>query len=665
MHVPSRSFSSPRDNRSKVMILVVGGLTPVSSAFTRLNFLHTTIPLYLQNYTILALQNEQLDPSLAFGNPRHDVMYTVKAIREWLTRVYVPLFGEWPEIHMWAVSEGANLAAYLIRYIPVRTLTAKIELAKNQPFPPRDSFSFQNTLPQQMLDELSINHQKAVWFWFHICAPNNVDREQYRRYQVWCPRVSSHVRLSNFSSSTSSMVVGPLFPFPPTTYLIHVDNNQLSDRTLELQWIRRLKQQGRRMGGILYTSKYFEQAVQSIKMQDHSNNTAQFVQMLRAYLPAWSHHKYPNVIESFVTIYHASLRYSTQSTRLQLTTWSACVEDSHLFPFVKFCSSPVGFLQCRSLSSLVDIPLMYYQLFVSELTDLAVRYDITAFICEGIHAIHETTTNGPQQQQEWRERIHTMGTEIRKQRIVDNPIQVYIYPQNLISPSNHYFNHTSPTVANCGLQNLYPGQSMYNVGSFLSDFFSLLSTVPNRTFYQFRTTSNPLLATYYFIPSMFPCLFFDRWIGSTGSRNFTALAEVLPILNQFYMQPLLDNIRHKFPFWNFSAGADHLIPFTIGVAMALTTETIQRTLQHCIQLTFSGVLQSQVEQFYGTHRRMYVNFLNVTAVFREGYDIVIPPYSPTQHHSHTDMVFKFINCFAAYNAPVKSVTQFQCILCVL
>ncbi|CAF4278367.1 unnamed protein product [Rotaria magnacalcarata] len=95
-----------------------------------------------------------------------------------------------------------------------------------------------------------------------------------------------------------------------------------------------------------------------------------------------------------------------------------------------------------------------------------------------------------------------------------------------------------------------------------------------------------------------------------------------------YFEPIIDRIRYEFPYWTMTdkPGSNHLIAFVGGRNMGVLDNRLQNLLKNVIQLGPTGVRQDLLSP---NAPELYLH-RNLSIVYRHGYDIVAPPFTPTE-----------------------------------
>ncbi|BGP05755.1 hypothetical protein JCM10049v2_001568 [Rhodotorula toruloides] len=109
-------------------------------------------------------------------------------------------------------------------------------------------------------------------------------------------------------------------------------------------------------------------------------------------------------------------------------------------------------------------------------------------------------------------------------------------------------------------------------------------------------TSNPDEADFFFAPLFPACYLFDCWVKAGWTKTERCNVD------EGYIQPVMRHIRETMPYWNRSAGADHLIPHPMDYVDGYYTETSRAAMNGSSYLVTVGDVRPAP---YGSHFRFY------------------------------------------------------------
>lgn len=210
----------------------------------------------------------------------------------------------------------------------------------------------------------------------------------------------------------------------------------------------------------------------------------------------------------------------------------------------------------------------------------------------------------------WVSDIDSLRARLRVQDYLSRPLRIWMYKKENIVPERYQNHHQE---ANCS-HNVYSNR-MYSSESIIQEYF-------NDSSY----TDDPLLADYFLIPHDLYCfIFFHQLFANFTDEQFKAHVSYY---SRTYFEPLLNRVSYDFPYWRMTerSGANHVLAFVGGRNMGVLDDHLQRRLVNVIQLGPTGIRQdllpSKAPELY-LHR-------NLSTIYRHGYDIVIPPFTPTE-----------------------------------
>jgi hypothetical protein len=210
----------------------------------------------------------------------------------------------------------------------------------------------------------------------------------------------------------------------------------------------------------------------------------------------------------------------------------------------------------------------------------------------------------------WFSEIDALRHTLKIQDFLSRPLRVWMYKKESLVPEQYQYHHNK---ANCS-HNMYSNK-MYSPEYLIQDYFNQSSYV-----------DNPLLADYYLIPHDLYCfIFFHQLFVNFTNEQFKAHVYYY---SQHYFEPLIANVRYRFPYWTITdrPGSNHIIAFVGGRNMGVLDSQFQKTLINVIQLGPTGLRQDLLPS---NSPELYLH-RNLSTIYRHGYDIVIPPFTPTQ-----------------------------------
>ena len=210
----------------------------------------------------------------------------------------------------------------------------------------------------------------------------------------------------------------------------------------------------------------------------------------------------------------------------------------------------------------------------------------------------------------WISETDSLRSRLKLQDFLSRPLRIWMYKKENLVPEGYQNHHNE---ANCS-HNIY-GNKMYSSEHIIQDYFNYSSYV-----------ENPLLADYFLIPHDLYCfIYFHQLFVNFTDEQFKAHVSYY---SQHYFEPMLQRVRYDFPYWTITdkPGSNHFIAFVGGRNMGVLDDRIQKLLVNVIQLGPTGVRQdllpSNAPELY-LHR-------NLSTTYRHAYDVVIPPFTPTE-----------------------------------
>ncbi|CAF1495408.1 unnamed protein product [Rotaria magnacalcarata] len=210
----------------------------------------------------------------------------------------------------------------------------------------------------------------------------------------------------------------------------------------------------------------------------------------------------------------------------------------------------------------------------------------------------------------WVSEIDSLRQRVKMQNFLSRPLRIWMYNKESLVPERYHNHHIK---ANCS-HNLY-GNGMYSSEHIIQVYFNQSSYV-----------DNPLLADYFLIPHDLYCfIFFHQLFANFTDEQFKAHVSHY---SNHYFEPIIDRIRYEFPYWIMTdkPGSNHLIAFVGGRNMGVLDNRLQNLLKNVIQLGPTGVRQDLLSP---NAPELYLH-RNLSIVYRHGYDIVAPPFTPTE-----------------------------------
>lgn len=113
---------------------------------------------------------------------------------------------------------------------------------------------------------------------------------------------------------------------------------------------------------------------------------------------------------------------------------------------------------------------------------------------------------------------------------------------------------------------------------------SILTSTPSIS--NLYLTTDPTQASHFLVPLFPACYLFNCWVAS--GWNQTKRCEV----DERYVEPTMRAVREKWPFWNASNGADHLLFHPMDRVDEYYSEASRRAMRNATYLTTLGDLRS-------------------------------------------------------------------------
>ena len=235
---------------------------------------------------------------------------------------------------------------------------------------------------------------------------------------------------------------------------------------------------------------------------------------------------------------------------------------------------------------------------------------LTEEFCGDLSGQHAMVSLDLVQALAWLHEIDDLRQRLQLQELVSRPVRIWMYEKARLVPRNYRDHHLT---ANCS-HNTYSNR-MYMAEHIVQEHFQS----PTRL-------GNPLLADYFLIPHDLYCfIFFHQLFVNFSNAQFKAHVSNY---SRNYFEPLLNTARWQFPYWMMSdqPGANHIVVFVGGRNMGVLEDHVQMALQHVIQLGPTGIRQDLLRR----HAAVLYLHRNLPVIYRHAYDVVIPPFTPTE-----------------------------------
>ena len=417
---------------------------------------------------------------------------------------------------------------------------------------------------------LTLDPSFASWFYFKFCY-----------------MTPSDLCLFDYNSKTDNY----LQPVPPT-YFIHVANDKKLNESDYVKILSALRNDSYALGGLLLNNE------ESLKFRtSFPLNITSFTMQHLFHL--WHHKPYASRLfyEHFIGFSEHPSQQNTDKYELQ-TFWC------HRADFIFFERYP------SIMKTWTEKQREEYREYSNDI--LLYHEQITEEFCGDISGQHAMISLDIDNVLRWLPAIDALRHHLRVHDTLSRPLRIWMYEKESLIPQSYQHHHEK---ANCS-NNIY-GNQMYSPEYFIQEYFNQSTN---------NTNNNPLLADYYLIPHDLYCfIFFDQLFGHFTNERFKTHVSYY---SRTYFEPIIDKVRFHFPYWTMTdrPGSNHIIAFVGGRNMGVLDDHLQKILINVIQLGPTGIRQdllpSNASELY-LHR-------NLSVIYRHGYDIVIPLFTPTQ-----------------------------------
>lgn len=228
----------------------------------------------------------------------------------------------------------------------------------------------------------------------------------------------------------------------------------------------------------------------------------------------------------------------------------------------------------------------------------------------------------------WINTIDNLRSSFYIKDYLNRPLRIWMYEKDLLNIRIENFTLNEPN----WLKTSKPYQ-MYSPEYYLQDYFQRLKISKIDFHRNFKWTNNPLLADYFIIPSD---LMFYYSISEPASMTNLQFQNLRDKLNYVYFEPLLKGIQILFRYWTMgkhenTMGSNHIIIMVGGRNMGFLYNHIQNILKNVIQLVFTGIRQDLSPSYASSP----YTYRGMTIVYRHGYDVVIPQFTPLKLNAST------------------------------
>ena len=210
----------------------------------------------------------------------------------------------------------------------------------------------------------------------------------------------------------------------------------------------------------------------------------------------------------------------------------------------------------------------------------------------------------------WLVKIDSVRLRLKLDDLISRPLRVWMYPKTDLVV-NRFENHDIE--ANCSY-NTYANQ-MYSSEYIIQDYFRNSNQI-----------NDALLADYFLIPHDLYCfIFFHQLFSNFTNEQFK---QHVYYFSENYFEPIIKRVLSTFPYWTMTdkPGSNHIIAFVGGRNMGVLDDKLQSVIKNIIQLGPTGIRQDLVPKNWP---ELYLH-RNLSTVYRHDYDIVIPPFTPTE-----------------------------------
>ena len=538
-------------------------------------------------YSILAICSDRLTYDIDVPIQTNlDVIWMYKSLQKWMHDVYYATFNQYPRLYLHGQSRGAVFASLLCRVLPVQGQIWTISAGN------RDAMTVRSKHNKAIQTRLSLDPEFANWFHFRYCYQNSLPDT--------CPGSNGTFYLS---------------PVPPS-YFIHAAQDtqyKLSDYT---QLILEIQKDSLNLGGVLLANNN----TLKIHVSQPLQITPTYMQhhFTRWYVKPYASKLFYEHMVRFDAEYQ---KYPNASGRVRRTFGCSPIDFTFFLKYPDVMKMWSKEKQDEYNNYTNDI-----RLFQREL-----EYEF----CGDLLAFHDASSRHTSAALIWLKEMDNLRFTLLVSDFNQRPLRIWMYDKGSLISGTTYREHQSSNHTSCN-ENIAAHQ-IYAPEFFLQDYFRRLNNSRSISRHNLIWSDDPLLADYYFVPHDLFCLYYQHGNGNPGANlNQSALEEIYRRFNREYFEPILSNIRNKFPYWNMTryTGSNHIIPFIFGKNMGILYEKTQQTLGSVIQLALTGIRQDMLPS---NSPPLYLH-RNVTTIYRHGYDILLPPFIRLQYDArHYDV----------------------------
>jgi hypothetical protein len=377
-------------------------------------------------------------------------------------------------------------------------------------------------------------------------------------------------------------------PVPPT-YFVHLVNDPITNESDYINLISVIRNDSFQLGGpVLNNTK-------SLKIHtSFPRNITPFY--MQDYFYEWRHKPYASQLfyEHWIGFPKLPLQQKVEAKFRTFWCHNADFTIFERYPSIMETWSEEKREQYRDYSN--DITIFHDQL----------REEL----CGDLSAQHSTSSLNIDNALRWLSEIDELRHTLKIEDFLSRPVRVWVYEKRSLIPESYQYHDEK---ANCS-HNMYANE-MYSPEYFIQDYFT-----------RYNYIDNPLLADYYLIPHDLYCfIFFQKLFTNFTNEQFKA--HVFHY-SQDYFEPMIKKVVFFFPYWNMTdrPGSNHIIAFIGGRNMGILDGRLRNILKNVIQLGLTGLRQDLLPS---NSPELYLH-RNLSTIYRHGYDIVIPPYTPTQ-----------------------------------
>ena len=560
------------DNDTRLMILLNGSVRTCVDYWDFAVGRRILAALRSFRFSILVICNKKRTYDLQTRvKTNADVMYIYHSLQKWMNDVYYKQFQYYPRLYIHGISRGSRIAGLLCRILPIQHQILTVH--------PGESHGMRtpSQYPTDLQRRLQLDSVFANWFYFDFCYKPTLNNETISQL---CPFQSEKYYYQ---------------PVPPT-YFIHLQNDRLFSLAEYTDLINFIRNNSFDLGGKLLNH------TESVKLYVMPPSNATLTYMHETY-DTW--HSKPHASAIFYEHYvNQSLYIAKNKTRRTCP----CL--------------PIDFTYYERYPNITQKWPKQKQDDYKDYVDDIKRFlhSFCEDVCADLYTDHGMSSRNLDKALEWVDKIDALRHSLFVEDYVSRPLRIWMYNKTSIVNNNTYFASNPPDYVN-----IISEYHMYSPEYYLQNYFKQLQTSSDISRRNLQWAGNPLLADYFVIPSDLSYYYFYPDVNMLTRMNFEALVKEL---NTEYFEPLLANIRTKFPYWTMAKHADqhgsnHILTILTGRNMGLLFNDMQKILKNVVQIVFTGLRQDMLS----SNTLPPLDYRGIPIIYRHGYDVVIPQFT--------------------------------------